>query len=434
LSSAALARGLRLPAADMIVRAARPEDFEMPLSGFDSWITPNDRFFVRTHLYKPTVDLAAWRLRVEGEVSTPLTLSMEDLKKLPRVELVSMLECAGNGRSFYQPTLPGLQWQHGAVGNARWGGVRLADVLKKAGYKSSAKEVLFNGADIPIGTMPDFQRALPLEKALHADTLLAFEMNAEALPASHGFPLRVIAPGWAGDSWIKWVTNIEVRDKEFDGFFMKTAYRRPTRTVPPGSPVDASLMTPVTLLGIKSVIASPVEGQTLAEGPTAVRGVAWSGESPVARVDVSTDNGRTWQAAKLGGDEARYAWRLWEAQWTPQIGSYVLMARAFNQAGETQPLVQEWNPSVYLWNVVQQVRVNVGGQPAIPQNPPAAPYEPFPEKVKASCIGCHGEEMISGQKLTRPQWEREVDKMKSWGATVKPEDRSEIIDYLLGQF
>ena len=435
LSAAALARGLRLPAAEMIIRAARPEDFEMPLSGFDSWITPNDRFFVRTHVYTPAVELAAWRLRVEGEVSAPLTLSMDDLKRLPRVELVSVLECAGNGRSFYQPTLAGLQWQHGAVGNARWAGVRLADVLKKAGYKSSAKEVLFNGADVPIGTMPDFQRAIPLDKALHADTMLAFEMNGQPLPASHGFPLRVIAPGWAGDSWVKWLTNIEVRDKEFDGFFMKTAYRHPVRTVTPGLPVDASLMTPVTLLGIKSVIASPVEGQMIGEGPVTVRGVAWSGESPVARVDVSTDNGRTWQPAKLGADQARYAWRLWEAPWTPrQAGSYVLMARAFNRSGETQPLVQEWNPSGYLWNVVPQVRVEVGGKAALPQSPQASPYAPFPEKVKASCIGCHGEEMITGQKLTRAQWEREVDKMKGWGASVTPENRSEIVDYLLGQF
>ncbi|MBI2680568.1 MAG: molybdopterin-dependent oxidoreductase [Candidatus Solibacter usitatus] len=435
LSAAALAGGWRLPAADMIIRGARPEDFEMPLSGFDSWITPNERFFVRTHVYTPSVDLAAWRLRVEGEVSAPLTLSMNELKQLPRVELVSVLECAGNGRSFYQPTLAGLQWQHGAVGNGRWAGVRLADVLKKAGYKASAKEVLFNGADVPIGTMPDFQRAIPLEKALHADTMLAFEMNGQPLPASHGFPLRVIAPGWAGDSWVKWLTHIEVRDKEFDGFFMKTAYRRPVRTVTPGAPVDASLMTPVTLLGIKSVIASPVEGQMLAEGPATVRGVAWSGESPVARVDVSTDNGRTWQPAKLGTDQARYAWRMWEAQWTPrQAGSYVLMARAFNRAGETQPLVQEWNPSGYLWNVVQQVRVEVGAKAGLPQSPPPSTYAPFPEKVKTSCIGCHGEEMITGQRLTRPQWEREVDKMKGWGASVKPEDRSEIVDYLLSQF
>ena len=166
-----------------------------------------------------------------------------------------------------------------------------------------------------------------------------------------------------------------------------------------------------------------------------VRGVAWSGESPVARVDVSTDNGRTWQPAKLGADQARYGWRMWEAPWTPrQAGSYVLMARAFNRSGETQPLAQEWNPSGYLWNVVQQVRVEVGANAALPQNPPAGQYAPFPEKVKASCVSCHGEDMMTGQKLTRPQWEREVDKMKNWGAAVKPEDRSEIVDYLLSQF
>ncbi len=425
--------GSRLQAADMIVRSTRPEDFEMPLSGFGTWITPNDRFFVRTHVYTPKVELSSWRLRLEGLVTNPGEISLEDLRKLPRVELTGVLECAGNGRSFYQPTVAGLQWQSGAVGNARWAGVRLSDVLKNAGYKSSATEVLFNGADVPIGTMPDFQRSIPLTKALHADTLLAYEMNGEPLPVSHGFPLRVIVPGWAGDSWVKWLTNIELRDKEYDGFFMKTAYRHPTRTVAPGAAVDAALMTPVTAIGAKSVIASPEEGQAVTQGPVIVRGVAWAGESPVTRVDVSTDSGRTWQPAKLGSDQARYAWRMWEAKWTPQQpGSYLLMARAVTRSGEMQPLVQEWNPSGYSWNVVPQVRVEVGGSPA--PSVPAQPSVPFPEKVQSSCIGCHGEDMIRGQKLTRTQWEREVDKMARWGASVKPEDRSEMIDFLLSQF
>src|SRR6267142_686710 len=142
--------------ADMIIRSARPEDFEMPLEGFDSWITPVERFFVRTHVYTPKVEISSWRLRVEGEVKTPLTLSLADLQKFPRAELVSVLECAGNGRAFYQPTVAGLQWKYGAAGNARWTGVRVADLLKKAGYNPSAKEIALNGADVPIGTMPDF--------------------------------------------------------------------------------------------------------------------------------------------------------------------------------------------------------------------------------------------------------------------------------------
>jgi DMSO/TMAO reductase YedYZ molybdopterin-dependent catalytic subunit len=328
----------------------------------------------------------------------------------------------------------GLQWKYGAAGNARWTGVRVADVLKKAGYNPSAKEIALNGADVPIGTMPDFVRAIPLEKAMHPDTLLAFEMNGQPLTPSHGFPLRIVAPGWAGDSWVKWLTTIEVREKEFDGFFMKTAYRHPIRTVAPGAAVDPADTTPVTALQPKSVIVSPVERQTVSPGTLTVRGAAWSGESPIRTVDISTDAGRSWRPARLGSERARYAWRLWQAEWTPQApGSYVVMARATDEAGQTQPLVEEWNPSGYLWNVVPQVRVEVGHNVEAHAEQPA-PFPPFPDRVRTACIGCHGEDMITGQRLTRAQWEREVDKMVRWGATVKPDDRGAIIEFLLSHF
>src|SRR5436190_2444134 len=176
LLSAAPALALRGADSGMIIRSHNPEDFEMPLDGFSTWITPADKFFIRTHLYKPTIDANKWRLKVGGQVANSLTLEMADLKKLPRVELVSVIECAGNGRSFHQPTVTGLQWRYGGVGNARWAGVRLGDVLKKAGMRASTKEILFNGADVPIGTMPDFVRTVPVGKAIHPDTLLAYEM------------------------------------------------------------------------------------------------------------------------------------------------------------------------------------------------------------------------------------------------------------------
>jgi len=174
-----------------LVRSVRPEDLEMPLSGFSYYITPIEHFFVRTHVYVPAVNANEWRLKVEGEVAAPVSLTMEDLKKLPAVELVSVVECAGNGRGFYQPPVPGVQWTNGSVGNGRWRGVRLADVLKRAGIKDSAKEILFDGADVPLGTMPDFQRSIPVKKALDGQTLLAYAMNGETLPVKHGFPLRV---------------------------------------------------------------------------------------------------------------------------------------------------------------------------------------------------------------------------------------------------
>jgi sulfite oxidase len=435
LLSAAPALAARAADPGLIIRSHNPEDFEMPLDGFTTWITPADRFFVRTHLYKPTVDANQWKLSVKGLVGNALTLDMAEVRKLPRVELVSVLECAGNGRSFYQPTVTGMQWRYGAVGNARWAGVRLADVLRKAGLKTSAKEILFNGADVPMGTMPDFVRTVPVAKAMHPDTLLAYEMNGQPLPGSHGFPLRLIVPGWAGDSWVKWVTDIEARDQEFDGFFMKTAYRRPVRTVMPGAAVDPADMTPVTGIRPKSVIATPREGQKFGPGPVTIRGAAWAGESPVASVNVSTDNGRTWRAARLGADQAKYAWRLWDYTWTPpRPGSYVLMAQVADAAGEKQPLAEDWNPSGYLYNVVHQVRVDVDASAASAPEPPAREIPPFPPKVKAACLPCHAEEMVAGQKLTKGQWEREVDKMVRWGAQVKPEDREALIDFLASHF
>lgn len=194
----------------MIVHSPKPQDLEMPLDGFSEWITPIDRFFVRCHTYTPTVKLSEWSLKIDGKVDRPLTLTLDDLKKLPRVELVAVLECAGNGRGFYEPHVAGTQWAFGAVGNGRWTGVRLRDVLQKAGLQKSATEILCDGADVPLGKMPDFQRTITVAKALHPDTLLAYEMNGQALPVEHGFPLRVIAPGWASDSWVKWLQHIEV--------------------------------------------------------------------------------------------------------------------------------------------------------------------------------------------------------------------------------
>jgi DMSO/TMAO reductase YedYZ molybdopterin-dependent catalytic subunit len=419
---------------DMIVRSARPEDLEMPLDGFMTWITPVERFFVRSHVYTPSVDPAAWRLTVEGEVASPLVLSLSDLKRLPRVELVSVLECAGNGRSQHSPRVIGLQWGSGAVGNARWAGVRLADVLKKAGIKPSTREVIANGADVPIGKMPDFIRGIPTAKTLHPDTLLAYEMNGAPLAPSHGFPLRLVVPGWAGDSWIKWVTHIQALDREFEGFWMKTGYRRPVRPVAPGAAVPPEAMEPVTSLRVKSTIAAPVPGETVS-GNVRIRGAAWSGGAPIRSVEVSTDSGRTWRAARLGTEQAQYAWRLFEASWTPAApGSYVLMSRATDADGETQPVVADWNPSGYSYNACPQVRVEVGASPGRPQPPAARPVPAFPPKVKAACLGCHGEDIIAGQRLTRAQWERDVQKMIGWGATVPPGDHAAILDFLVEHF
>jgi DMSO/TMAO reductase YedYZ molybdopterin-dependent catalytic subunit len=417
----------------MTVLSPRPEDLEMPLDGFTEWITPIDRFFVRSHVYTPKVNLSEWGLKIDGVVGQPMTLTMGDLKMLPRVELVGVLECAGNGRSFYRPRIAGAQWAFGSVGNGRWAGVRLRDVLQKAGIKSSAKEILFDGADVPLGKMPDFQRTIPTAKALHPDTLLAYEMNGQTLPIQHGFPLRVITPGWASDSWVKWLQHIEVLDHEFEGFWMKSAYRHPTHPVPPGTAVDPSEMIPVTALNVKSVIAVPVGWAK--PGPVRVQGTAWSNTSPVSKVDVSTDGGQTWKRAKLTGQQTRYGWRIWQHDWKAAEGSYALISRATNMAGQTQPLSEEWNPSGYLWNTAQPVAVTISAQaPSIAETPPAATETPYPDGYKTACFSCHDEHMMQQQRLSGAQWDREINKMTGWGAQIKPQDRDAILNYLSNRF
>jgi DMSO/TMAO reductase YedYZ molybdopterin-dependent catalytic subunit len=348
------------PSSKLIVRSQNPQDLETPISLLDAWITPNDLFYVRSHIYTPKIDMGTWRLQIDGQVNQPLTLTLDDIKKYPESTQVVTLECSGNGRAFYEPTIPGAQWEKGAVGNARWTGVRLADVLKHAGLKPGARFITIDGADVPMGKVPDFIRSLPLEKAMHPDTLLATQMNGEPIPIAHGFPLRLIASGWTGNNSVKWVTHITVSDQPTDAFFYKTAYRYPTMPVAPGASVNAANMAPLTALAVKSSITAPSPGAQFKAGSVKIKGIAYAGEADIVGVDISTDLGATWKPATLGRDHAKYAWRLWEYSWTAgNEGSYVVMSRAKDSTGRVQPMVQAWNPSGYLWNVVDKVRVTV---------------------------------------------------------------------------
>jgi len=422
---------------DMIVRSARPLDLEMPLSGFADAITPIEHFFVRTHVYAPKVDLAAWRLTVDGSVGQTLALSMDDLRKMPSVELVSVLECAGNGRAFYDPPVAGLQWQYGAVGNGRWRGVRLGDVLKRAGINAGAVEVLFDGADVPIGKMADFRRSIPIQKALHSDTLLAYEMNGQPLPTEHGFPLRVVVPGWAGDSWTKWVTGVKVLTEPESGYWMTSTYKHPGRPVAPGTVLPAAGLPTLTSLRVKSVIASPLSGSVLEAGaPVTIQGVAWSGESgPLNSIEVSVDTGRTWSATRIVDPQTRWGWRRWEFRWTPTVERYhTIFARARDARGEVQPTAQEWNQSGYLWNVISRLDVQVGKSTTVPGSSESFAPGPLPADIQTSCVGCHQDDVIRQQRLTRTQWEREITKMTDWGAQVAPQDRQALLDYLTQTF
>jgi DMSO/TMAO reductase YedYZ molybdopterin-dependent catalytic subunit len=345
----------------MILRSFRFLDLEMPPEYANSWITPVPHFFVRNHMHEPAVlDANEWKLTVSGEVEKPLTLTLADLGKFETRTVTNTLECAGNGRAFEEPHVPGIQWGKGAVGNARFSGPRLRDILQSAGLKSTGKHVMFHGLDEVPGKVPPFIRSIPLEKALDADTLVATQMNGSPLEKHHGYPARALVPGWIGAASCKWLAEIKVLDSEFQGNFMSPGYRLPNQPVKPGDAVKPEDTHPVTALTVKSLIAAPGDGLTVKSRSISVQGVAWAGEADVAKVEVSTDAGATWKAAELGKDQAKYAWRLWSYRWkAPKSGDYVVMSRATDSQGRTQPARADWNPSGYLNNSIDQVKIHV---------------------------------------------------------------------------
>lgn len=344
----------------LIVRSFRFVDLESPVEYFNSWLTPIPHFFVRNHMHEPSeLDPETWRLSIGGEVERPFTLTLADLSKLPTHSVVNTLECAGNGRGLYRPQVPGVQWGKGAVGTARFSGPRLHDVLDRAGVKSTGKHVMFRGLDEVPGRVPPFIRSIPIEKASDADTLIATHMNGAPLPRHHGFPARALVPGWVGSASCKWLTEIKVLQSEFVGNFMNPGYRFPNHPLQPGESVKPEDTHPLTALNVKSVIAGPRDGAKLKAGPLPVHGAAWAGEAEIVKVEISTDGGATWNAAKLGDDHARYAWRLWNYEWKGSPGDHVIMSRATDSHGRTQPATPAWNPSGYLYNAYDRVTIHV---------------------------------------------------------------------------
>jgi sulfite oxidase len=345
----------------MILRSLRFLDLEMPPQYANSFITPLQHFFIRNHMHEPsTLDAGEWRLSIGGEVEKPLTLSLAELARIESHTLANTLECAGNGRGFHSPKVPGVQWQKGAVGTARFSGPRLRDLLQRAGVKATGKHVMFRGLDEVPGKVPPFIRSIPIEKAIDADTLVATQMNGASLTRHHGFPARALVPGWIGAASCKWLTEIKVLDKEFDGNFMNPGYRMPNRPVKPGDAVKPEDTHPVTALNVKSLIASPSDGSSLKSRAIHVQGAAWAGEADIAKVEISTDGGATWQNAQLGKEQSHYAWRLWSYRWrAPKADDYTILSRATDSQGRTQPETAMWNPSGYLYNAIDQVKIHV---------------------------------------------------------------------------
>ncbi len=364
MPAAAQSGSLTVPGkAPLIVHNDFPEDLESLPEYLASWITPTDKFFVRQHLPRPKIDAGAFRVNVGGMVSTPASLSVDDLRKLPQLTLAATLECAGNGRGNFQPRIPGLQWNKGAIGNAQWRGPKLKDVLARAGASAQAKYVDFDGADVPVGKVPEFIRSIPMRKAMLETTILALEMNGQPLPDLHGFPLRLIVPGWDGASWVKWVNSIQVQAQSNPGFYMATAYKYPKVAPAPGGAVKPEDMDVLEGMAVKSFFATPSPETKVKMGSTVrFAGIGWGGENRLARVDVSTDGGATWRPAALGKEDMAFAWRTFSFEWKAARPGYtVVCCRASDAAGRTQPIDAAWNPSGYLNNSVERLGIVVEG-------------------------------------------------------------------------
>jgi DMSO/TMAO reductase YedYZ molybdopterin-dependent catalytic subunit len=351
----------------LIRRTFRPPNFETPSAELAAPFTRNDAFFVRYHLAViPPVDPGTWRLTVGGaSAQRTLSLSLHELKhQFESVTVAAVNQCAGNRRGLFTPRVPGVQWGNGAMGNAQWRGVRLRDVLRRAGVAADALEVVFNGADRSVlPATPDFVKSLPIERALDESTLIAFEMNGRPLPHWNGAPARLVVPGWVGTYWMKHLTSIRVEPKPFDGFWMKVAYRLPTGAFPGfrfASQENAET-TPVTEILVNSLITSPAAGGRLRRGERVeLTGKAWDNGAGIEGVEVSDDGGRSWRDAILQADLGRFAWREFRIGLdTSRPGPLELAVRARSRGGARQPEQLTPNPSGYHDNIVQTLKVEV---------------------------------------------------------------------------
>jgi len=354
----------------LIRLTSRPPQLETPFAVFnDGVITPNDAFFVRYHLAgsPPAHEMLTadvFRVQVLGKVKSPLKLSVEELRtQFEPVEITAVNQCSGNSRGFFQPRVPGGQLGNGAMGNAKWKGARLKDVLEKAGLAADAKQVLFNGLDVPPAPkVPDFVKALDVEQVLDPDLLLAYEMNGEPLPWLNGFPLRLVVPGYYGTYWVKHLHEITVVDEQFKGFWMDPAYRIPDTecaAIEPGTMPKHTV--PISRFNVRSFITSAADGaQFHAGAQQVVRGIAFDGGYGIREVLFSEDDGRTWRTAELGRDLGKFSFREWMIAFTPRTeGECKLRCKASNRLGQSQPIEPLWNPAGYMRNVVETVTVTV---------------------------------------------------------------------------
>ena len=340
----------------MRIMTESPLNAETQAARLRSWITPNAVFFDRNQgkIPEAPVALDEWTLTIDGEIEKPLKLDLDQIQRLPKAIVSNTLECSGNSRSLLETKASGNPWTTGGVGNAVWGGVWLRDLLNNAGLKDRAAHVAFEGMDTPLGKAGiKFVRSIPIEKAM-SSTLLAYEMNGDPLPLKHGYPLRALALGWTGANCVKWLNRITVLEKPFEGFFMDQVYR----IFQKGEKPETGEV--VTAIQLKSIITRPLSGERLKKGAVVVLGAAYAGEGHVAKIEVSVDDGATWQAAEFIGPDEPFAWRQWQYVWhAGQAGEHTIRSRALDNQGRQQPETARWNFLGYGNNGIAEHAVGV---------------------------------------------------------------------------
>jgi DMSO/TMAO reductase YedYZ molybdopterin-dependent catalytic subunit len=349
----------------MILQRTRPPLLETPFEVFDKGVfTPADQFYVRWHwaVIPTDIDTAKFVLNVHGHVNQTLSLTLDDiLHGLPSVDLAAVNQCSGNSRGFFEPRVPGGEWANGAMGNALWTGVRLKDVLDKAGVKPGAVQVRFKGLDEPVvSDAPHFMKSLDIEHARDGEVMIAYAMNGQQMPLVNGFPLRLVVPGWYATYWVKMLSDIEVLDQPDTNYWTKVAYTipdTPHASITPGE-TDVK-MIPISRMVPRSFVTNIPSGEKVkAAAQTSLRGIAFGGDCGVAKVDYSVDRGQSWRQAQLGEDKGKYGFRQWDAQIAlPSAGAYTVMTRCTNVNGVAQPDTPNWNPAGFMRNVVESVNL-----------------------------------------------------------------------------
>jgi DMSO/TMAO reductase YedYZ molybdopterin-dependent catalytic subunit len=349
----------------MILQRTRAPLLETPFEVFDKGVfTPNDQFYVRWHwaVIPTDIDIGKFSLTVRGHVNQTLSLSLNDiLHGLQSVQLSAVNQCSGNSRGLFQPRVPGGQWANGAMGNALWTGVRLKDVLDKAGVKPGAVQVRFKGLEEPVvADAPHFMKSLDIDHARDGEVMIAYAMNGEQLPLVNGFPLRLVVPGWYATYWVKMLNDIEVLNEPDTNYWTKVAYTIPDTPHANIKPGETNVkMVPINRMVPRSFVTNIASGQQVKSGaPTTLRGIAFGGDCGVASVYYSVDRGQCWREAQLGKDEGKYGFRQWQTQLAlPSPGKYSLLTRCTNSNGAAQPDTPNWNPAGFMRNVMESVDV-----------------------------------------------------------------------------